>query len=287
MAVDVILYTLHKEIVQLCNKEDKGLDIDLFKTLLKAVGHLLTCGDMLAGSCFDVDVFRVKPSLGGCFGSTDEDVLVQVEEESDDYDPHNIQWRRLSKGPPIATGYAAYIHRRYNRRLPPLAMARGMPLGRPQMTPVHKHVVCESWPLMKPSMIVIAATAFHRLFLAIPILRDYFLREIFVHQSGVIDASTKEGLAMHWHAEKVMESLEKVVELMQHAPIKELEEFIHELGDRHAAVNMRVEYMDCVIPFFMSAMRPCLKEKWANTIENSWATFLRRVVHIMKESIAF
>lgn len=90
---------------------------------------------------------------------------------------------------------------------------------------------------------------------------------------------------VRYHGELVMGSVDKAVMFLDDP--EKMESFMHEVGDRHAEITVRLEYMDCFIPFFIQAIRPTLNERWASSIEDAWAAFFRRIIHFIKESTAF
>ena len=161
---------------------------------------------------------------------------------------------------------------------PPLCVwvARGMPPERPQLSQLNKRIVEESWLYLRGSMIKISIDMFNNLMEAIPPLREVMWNK---------NSKESREQAMQYHGELVMGSVNKVVMYLDDP--QQMESFLHEVGDRHAQLDVRLEYIDCLLPFFIAAMHPNLSEKWASKIEDAWAAFFRRILHFIKEAMVF
>ena len=160
---------------------------------------------------------------------------------------------------------------------PPLCVwvARGMPPQRPELSDLNKRIVVESWVFLRTNMIKIGTTMFKNLMVAVPAVERLFSK----------NSEMTADKMVRYHGELVMSAVDKAVSFLDD-PSK-LENFLHEVGDRHAEADIRIEYMDCILPYFIMAIGPALNEKWASSIEDAWAAFFRRVIHLIKETSVF
>ena len=89
------------------------------------------------------------------------------------------------------------------------------------------------------------------------------------------------------HSNFVTISLDRIIDFLRDRQTKEMEEFIRDLGDKHAMKTIRMEYMDLFIPCFMFALEPIIKPSWREVIEAAWTALLSRIINMLKESITF
>ncbi|KAL8614374.1 hypothetical protein ACOMHN_007712 [Nucella lapillus] len=170
-------------------------------------------------------------------------------------------------------------------------ISRGMPHERPELSELNKRIVLESWVYLRLNMFKIGHIIFTELFAMSPMLMNLFEKYDAVvikdQDLGKGAAFSRRGryYATKSHVDKVMITLDKILAVLDDT--KRFEYLMHELGDRHAERNVRIEYLDLFIPCFIQAIRPALTERWASSIEDAWAAFLRHSLHYMKESIVF
>ena len=201
--------------------------------------------------------------MGSCFGKEQSSMSTRSVDDND----VNI-W---------PTKKPNYLAKNLTRSTPlPAWVSRGMPSNPPEFTPLHKHIVSETWVNLRGSMVSIGMAVFRNLAEALPPVKELL-------RSKNKDKSLME--LVLYHGELVMGSVGKAV-MYLNDPVQ-MQNFLHEVGERHAEVDVRAEYMDCFIPFFIAALRPKLRGKWASNIEDAWAAFFRFIIHFIKEAMIF
>ncbi|KAK7092382.1 neuroglobin-like [Littorina saxatilis] len=159
-------------------------------------------------------------------------------------------------------------------------VARGMPDARPKFSSRDKHIVRESWGFLRTSMFKVGKIMFCEMLEAVPKIKELFRNN--AKNEALRDDI--EYLAIG-HAQRVMVTVDKVIKIID-APSK-VAFYMHEVGDRHAEMDVRIEYLDLFVPYFITAIHPSLDERWASKIEDAWGAFFTYIVHLMKESMVF
>jgi hemoglobin-like flavoprotein len=166
-------------------------------------------------------------------------------------------------------------------------VARGLPKNRPTMSDQDKAIVINTWGKVRHKVHPLIENMFKRLLRQVPGVYDVFMRSSLAFH-GPSGSSKKSGshlfatLNLAKHVSNFHMSLGVAIDTLLEP--EKFEMVCHDLGDRHAAMDVRIEYLDTLLPFFIDAISPIL----ANDQQiDAWANFLRYMTHLMKESIVF
>lgn len=150
-----------------------------------------------------------------------------------------------------------------------------------RLTPDHIQLIKESWRVIQEDIAKVGIIMFVRLFETHPECKDVFF--LFRDVEDLERLRTSRELRAH--GLRVMSFIEKSVARLDQ--LERLETLARELGKSHFRYNAPPKYYGYVGTEFICAVRPVLKDRWTDELEQAWKVMKDKLECVQKVKFYF
>ncbi|XP_045163679.2 neuroglobin-like [Mercenaria mercenaria] len=148
----------------------------------------------------------------------------------------------------------------------------------PSMSDAQKAVIRNNWQTLKCHVANIGVITYVSMFESRPELLELFSK--FKGQN--INELRRAGL-LRQHALRVMATIDKVITRLDEP--SSLIVMLREVGAHHKLYKVPPDYIQIILPHFLSAIKPHIEEHWCDDLETAWKTMFAIIIYHMSEGI--